>query len=84
MIREELEAERREADSDRRARWNWFWWAASLVVFGPFALAAAAVLWVAAFALDVGAKPIWACGDAAPSPTMARTEHRAARLRRPR
>jgi fatty acid desaturase len=60
VIREELEAERRQTDSERRARWDWFWWAASLVVFGPFALAAAALLWTAAFALDLGAKLIWA------------------------
>jgi len=60
VIREELEAERRVADSQRSARWNWFWWAASLLLFGPFALAAAAALWVGAFALDLGAKLIWA------------------------
>jgi len=60
IIREELEAERLQSDAKREQRWNWFWWAASLLVFGPFALAAAAVLWVGAFVLDLGAKAIWA------------------------
>ena len=53
VIREELEAEREVAREDRE---NWFWWIATLVVFGPFALAAVA----GAFALDLGAKAIWA------------------------
>jgi len=60
IIREELEAERREVDARREGRWNWFWGAAGLLLFGPFAIAAAALLWVGAFMLDLGAKLIWA------------------------
>jgi hypothetical protein len=67
VIREELEAERdeveaarEEREAARESRANRFWWAASLIFFGPFAIAGAAVLWVGAFALDLGAKAIWA------------------------
>jgi hypothetical protein len=53
VIREELEA-------DRKARSGWFWWAASLIVFGPFALAAAALVLLATAITHFGAKAIWA------------------------
>ena len=56
IIREELEAEREQADARSKARADWFWWAASLVVFGPFALAAAAVYFVANLALHLATR----------------------------
>jgi len=60
VIREELEAEREQADAAGKARWDWFWWAASLVVFGPFALAAAALYFVANLTLHLATKVAWA------------------------